>query len=208
MGPNARTRATAAFLALSFVTRGATLTAHQDTTWAVIVDASRYWYNYRHSVNALAFYEVLKSHGVPDHNILLLLADYPASDPRNRFPGQLFFDRAVGQSVAGADVSVDIRGHAVNAASFLRILTGQNSRGSSTDLHLESTRTSRVLLYITGHGGDEFLKFSDVDELGSMELGDAIRTMGAKGRFGELLLLVCAPRACCAPTDQPLCRHN
>ena len=60
---------------------------HVDN-WAILVDTSRYWFNYRHSVNALAMYEVVKHLGIPDSHILLFLADYPATDPRNRFPGR------------------------------------------------------------------------------------------------------------------------
>ena len=174
----------------ALVFSGVFLPARGDN-WAVIVDASRYFYNYRHAINALAIYDVVRSQGVPDSNILLYLADYPASDPRNVFPGRLFFDPGTsGRSIAGPDVEVDVRGHGVNAASFIRLLTGQGHADHPRNQVLKSNNESFVLVYLTGHGGDEFLKFSDIDELGAPELGDAFQTMHSKGRYRELLLMV------------------
>jgi hypothetical protein len=46
------------------------------------------------------------------------------------------------------------------------------------------------VLYLTGHGGDEFLKFGDQFELTATELAVAIRQTFALGRCAELLLLV------------------
>lgn len=166
-------------------------TQHSDN-WAILVDTSRYWFNYRHSVNTLAVYEVVKHLGIPDSHILLMLADYPATDPRNRFPGQLFLGNDHAASVAGADVEVDFRGMDVNAHNFLRVLTGKNHAelGVSPSQMLLSSNTSNVLLYMTGHGGDEFLKFHDIDELGSEQLGAAFAEMHVRGMYGELLVII------------------
>ena len=161
--------------------------------WAVLVSTSRYWFNYRHSVNTLAIYEIVKRLGIPDSNILLMLADYPANDPRNRFPGRMYLSNDhSAQSVARDDVEVDFRGPDVNSENFLRVLTGRNHHefGVPPNQKLMSTNTSRVLLYMTGHGGDEFLKFHDVDELTSDSLGAAFSEMHIKGMYGELLFVL------------------
>jgi len=34
--------------------------------WAVLVDSSRFWFNYRHAANVLAFYQTIKRLGIPD----------------------------------------------------------------------------------------------------------------------------------------------
>jgi len=46
---------------------------------------------------------------------------------------------------------------------------------------------------MTGHGGDEFIKFQDAEEISSIEIADAIEQMNEKKRFLVLLekLLVC-----------------
>jgi glycosylphosphatidylinositol transamidase (GPIT) subunit GPI8 len=38
-------------------------------------------------------------------------------------------------------------------------------------------------LYMTGHGGDEFLKFQDSEELQSHDLADAVKQMKEKHRW-------------------------
>ena len=136
-------------------------------------------------------YEVVRSKGIPDSHIILMLAGFPATDPRNRFPGRLFMNTEKRRNVVGPDVGVDASDLGVNVASFLAVLTGQNhQQGVSQNLRLQSNENSSVLVFLTGHGGDQFLKFHDSEELGSPELGAAISTMHARGRYKELLLLL------------------
>jgi len=42
---------------------------------------------------------------------------------------------------------------------------------------------SNVLVYLTGHGGDGFLKFQDSEEITSQELADALEQMWEKRRY-------------------------
>lgn len=56
--------------------------------------------------------------------------------------------------------------------------------------HLLSDASSNILLYLTGHGGDGFLKFQDNEEIGSRDLGDAIGQMWEKRRYGRMLVMV------------------
>ena len=41
----------------------------------MLVCASRYWFNYRHIANTLSMYRTVKRLGIPDSNIILMLAD-------------------------------------------------------------------------------------------------------------------------------------
>lgn len=92
--------------------------------WAVVIDTSRYYYNYRHASNALSFYRSLKRLGVPDDQILLWLADDVACDPRNPDPGRIINDRRTRLDLYGNEVEVDFRGEEVTVDNFLRMLTG------------------------------------------------------------------------------------
>ena len=49
---------------------------------------------------------------------------------------------------------------------------------------------SNLLLFLTGHGGKEFLKFQDASELSSHDLADALAQMHEKRRFKEVFLMV------------------
>lgn len=48
---------------------------------------------------------------------------------------------------------------------------------------LLSDSQSNVLIYLTGHGGDGFLKFQDAEELTNQDVADAIETMWQQNRF-------------------------
>jgi Peptidase C13 family len=42
--------------------------------WAVLVDTSRFWFNYRHVANVLSVYRSVKRLGIPDNQIILMVA--------------------------------------------------------------------------------------------------------------------------------------
>jgi len=88
------------------------------------------------------------------------------------------------------DVQVDYSGPACNIDSFLRLLTGRHLPGTPLQQRLRSGPRSKVLLYLTGHGGDEFLKFHDQEELSAADLAIALRQMWLQRRYQELLLIV------------------
>jgi phosphatidylinositol glycan class K len=203
--------------AMACTAAGSSGSAHSGDTWAVILSSSRYWLNYRHSANALAVYQAVRRLGLPDSRILLMLADQPGCSPRNVHPGQLYLspggrtagDRSTtnatcagddasglpGNLLAG-DVEVDFRGRETSVDALLRVLTGRHPAGTPASKRLDSGPTSRVLLYLTGHGGDEFLKFHDQEELLAADLASAVRQMAAAGRYGELLLLADTCQVC------------
>ena len=41
--------------------------SHHTNNWAVLVCASRYWFNYRHVANTLAVYRSVKKLGIPGY---------------------------------------------------------------------------------------------------------------------------------------------
>lgn len=55
-----------------------------------------------------------------------------------------------------------------------------------------------MLVYLTGHGGAEFLKFQDQFEITSQDIADALGQMREKRRYRELLFMV---DTCQARTD-------
>ncbi|TVU33109.1 hypothetical protein EJB05_24894 [Eragrostis curvula] len=147
--------------------------AMHNNNWAVLVCTSRFWFNYRHMANTLSLYRTVKRLGIPDERIILMLADDMACNPRNSYPAQ-----------------VDYRGYEVTVENFLRVLTGRHESAVPRSKRLLSDEGSHILLYMTGHGGDEFLKFQDSEELQSHDLADAVKQMKEKLRFKELLIMV------------------
>lgn len=80
------------------------------------------------------------------------------------------------------DIEVDYRGYEVTAENFVRLLTDRLDSSIPRNKRLLSDQQSNVLIYLTGHGGDGFLKFQDSEELTEVDLADAIETMREQRR--------------------------
>ncbi|KAJ4462278.1 putative GPI-anchor transamidase [Paratrimastix pyriformis] len=157
--------------------------------WAILVDTSRYWFNYRHIANTLSVYRTVKRLGIPDSNIILMLADDMACNPRNSYPGCVFNNPDHRLNLYGDSIEVDYRGSEVTIENFLRVLTGRHQGWVPRSKRLLSDPQSNILLYMTGHGGNEFLKFQDQVEITSQDIADAIQVMKDQRRFHRLLFL-------------------
>ncbi|CAB4058610.1 PIGK [Lepeophtheirus salmonis] len=158
--------------------------------WAVLVDTSRFWFNYRHVANVLSIYRSVKRLGIPDSQIILMIADDMACNPRNPRPGTVFNNANQHIDVYGEDVEVDYRGYEVTVENFIRLLTGRLPESTPRSKRLLSDAGSNVLIYMTGHGGDGFLKFQDSEEVTNIELADAFEQMRSKKRYNEIFFMI------------------
>lgn len=130
--------------------------------------------------------------GVPDERIILMLADCATCDPRLFSPGKLWFrpGMVLNDPDNEEETVIDYRDMEVSADSVLRVLTGNVPRGMSGSQVLGSGPNSNVLVFLTGHGGDRFLKFHDQSELMAADLGSAIEYMHRMKRFKDLLVIL------------------
>lgn len=177
------------FLALCF-SLFQSIYANKSDNWAIIVDTSRFWFNYRHAANALAVYRSVKRLGIPDSHIILMLADDFACNARNPFPGKIYHDKSRLLDVYGQDVEVDYRGEEVTVHNLIRVLTDRVEEGTPSSKRILSNQNSNVLIYLTGHGGADFIKFQEQEELTSDDLADAIHQMNLANRYHEILLVI------------------
>uniref|UniRef100_A0A093V901 GPI-anchor transamidase n=1 Tax=Talaromyces marneffei PM1 TaxID=1077442 RepID=A0A093V901_TALMA len=168
----------------------AAVSGEHTSNWAVLVSTSRFWFNYRHLANVLSLYRTVKRLGIPDSQIILMLPDDMACNPRNAFPGTVYSnaDRAV--DLYGENIEVDYRGYEVTVENFIRLLTDRLDEDVPRSKRLGSDAGSNVLVYMTGHGGDRFLKFQDSEEIGAWDLADAFGQMWEKKRYHELLFMI------------------
>lgn len=148
--------------------------------------------------NTLAMYRTIKRLGIPDSNIILMLADDVACNARNSFPATVYASAGRKLDLYGEGIEVDYRGYEVTVESFLRLLTGMSLRPSqmgNTDpglgrheSHVPASKrlltdsSSNVFIYMTGHGGNEFLKFQDNEEVSAFDIADAVEQMWEKRR--------------------------
>ncbi|PHH64848.1 hypothetical protein CDD81_3914 [Ophiocordyceps australis] len=176
--------------ALGWAMMAAGVGAEHTSNWAVLVCTSRFWFNYRHLANVLSMYRTVKRLGIPDSQIILMLPDDMACNPRNAFPGTVYSnsDRAV--DLYGDNIEVDYRGYEVTVENFIRLLTDRVGAEMPRSKRLLTDDRSNILVYMTGHGGNEFLKFQDAEEIGAYDLADAFEQMWEKKRYHEILFMI------------------
>lgn len=160
---------------------------------AVIVSASKYWFNYRHNSNALSIYRVLKYKGFRDDNIILMLADDFVSNARNPAKNEIYIKPGISNPLQSNDsifdvlnTEVDYRGEDVTVQNFINVLSGRQNSGLPV---LNTDQGSNILIYLTGHGGDEFFKFQDVEEILAEQLANTIAQMNAESLYREILFI-------------------
>ncbi|MCJ1417550.1 glycosylphosphatidylinositol anchor biosynthesis [Xylographa parallela] len=174
---------------LSLLALPSSLATH-TSNWAVLISTSRFWFNYRHLANVLSLYRTVKRLGIPDSQILLLLPDDMACNPRNAFAGSVYNNAARAIDLYGTNIEVDYRGYEVTVEAFIRLLTDRLGADVPRGKRLGSDAGSNVLVYMTGHGGKEFLKFQDSEEIGAWDLADAFEQMWEKRRYREMLFMI------------------
>jgi len=155
--------------------------SNHTSNHAVILSASRYWFNYRHVANALSIYSLVKKHGIPDENIILLLADEIPGNPRNPFKNTISTTGGRYTSLFDESIQIDYRGDDVTVDNIRKVLLGKGDGGRV----LRTDADSNVLIYWTGHGGDSFFKFQDVEEIMAVDIAQILDEM----EYREVLFL-------------------
>ncbi|SCV73278.1 BQ2448_7204 [Microbotryum intermedium] len=164
--------------------------APSTNNWAVLVCSSRFWFNYRHMANTLAMYRTVKRLGIPDSQVILMLADDVACNPRNPFAGTVYSNADRQCDLYGSSIEVDYKGEEVSIETFLRLLSGRFPESTPVNKRLLTDERSNIFIYMTGHGGDEFLKFQDSEEVSAFDLADALGGMWETKRYHEILFMV------------------
>ena len=147
-----------------------------NNNWVVILNTSRYWFNYRHLTNALSIYSIVRKLGINDDHIIFMNAFDYACDSRNRLPGRIYynkkhndidFDSYYDNNINDNDdnlyknIEIDYKGNQVKVSKFINIMIGNHDIDDPYNGKLLSDSNSTILLYLSGHGGDEFLKFQE-----------------------------------------------
>lgn len=139
--------------------------------------------------NLLLMYHQIKRLGIPDDRIILMNGMDVLCDVRNVYPGRIFASVRNTHNLCDDSVEIDYHDEDVTAQNFLGVLTGRNHHARRSQ-QLRSDSFSNVLVFLTGHGGDEFMKFHDTEEISSHDLAHALQEMHVKRRYSKLLLIL------------------
>ena len=93
--------------------------------WAILIDTSAYWFNYRHASNTLSLYQSIKSRGIPDSQIIIMIAEDIACNARNVFPGTIVNNELKRENLVTGEIEVDYRGAEVSVENLIRLLTSK-----------------------------------------------------------------------------------
>jgi legumain len=151
--------------------------------WAVIVAGSNGYENYRHQADACHAYQIVKSKGIPEDNIIMMSYDDVADDEENPFRGKLF--NKPDKDGPGHDVyagcKIDYSKREVTAKNFIAVLTGTASGKS-----LKSTSDDLVFINFVDHGAPGLIAFPST-EVHKKQLQAALSKMAEKKMFKKLV---------------------
>jgi len=152
--------------------------------WAVLVAGSKGWDNYRHQADVAHAYQLLKSNGVPQSNIITMMYDDIANNRKNPTPGKII-NEPNGQDVYEG-VVIDYKGNDVNPANFFDILAGKTMNVGSGKT-LNSGANDHVFINFVDHGAPGLLAFPN-EEMHADDLQKAFDDMHARKRFAKLVM--------------------
>ena len=162
--------------------------------YAVLVQGSHGWNNYRHQADVLNVYQLLRKNGYDDDHIILIIDKALATDSKNPEAGII---RAADD---GPDLMVnamiDYDNATLNPGDISNILLGNQT--ATTPVVLPKDAGQNVLLFWSGHGHNK--ASNGVDELAwrntdygqgmtANKLKETISQMQAGGHYRKLLVL-------------------
>jgi len=145
----------------------------------------------------LSFESFARRWGIPEHQLIHIHAQDQEIDSRNPISGSVFIKDPESDGIGSYsnnliknDMNVDVKGIDTNIERILRILSGRHSGDSSPrEKVLKPNKSSKVFVYLTGHGGDHFMKIRDWKDLQAEDLAVAFDTLKYNYGFDELLWL-------------------
>lgn len=122
--------------------------------YAVLVQGSEGYVNYRHQADVLSVYQALRRGGFPDDHIILIIDADMASHPNNPQPGTVRTSADGPDLLSGTDVLpkavIDYDSRNLSAQDIADILAGRSS--SRLPVVVPQGEGNNVLLYWSGHG--------------------------------------------------------
>ena len=156
-------------------------------THAVLIAGSKSYKNYRHQSDVFTMYQMLRSRGVPDKNIIIFAYDDIVTSRSNPHTGQVMNERD-GINVYPGRNRIDYRGEEVTADNIFKCLLGVSKKRN-----LKSTERDNVLLFFNDHGAPGALalpKHGADGKLFANELNEVINEMAKRKKFGRMLFVI------------------
>lgn len=170
--------------------------------YALLVAASAGWENYRHQADVLKFYKKLKSLGMKDDHIILIMDDDLVNNPSNPYKGELLDYEEISLYES---VKIDYKTSKIHPEDITSILMGEKREG--LDKVVEADSTTNILVFWSGHGSiGRFIWGADsLDEgFSYSEMEDMLQKMSTQKKYRKMLWLVetCFSGSVCSAFDK------
>lgn len=144
--------------------------------YAVLLNSSRGFCNYRHMANVYVFHEVLKQNGFSDEQVIIVSYENQIEDVRNADKRFVYLDedwRIPYSRFCPTESALDI---------FLNTIEGNHPKLK------DMNESSNILMYLCGHGNESFLKFGSMHFMTKDDLMS--RVLRLSSRVNKLLLIL------------------
>ncbi|CAJ0591592.1 unnamed protein product [Cylicocyclus nassatus] len=162
-----------------------------QSIYALLVAGSNGISNYRHQADVAHAYHLLIEKGVPAENIVTMMYDDVAYDPKNPHPGELRNIQNGPDYRKG--MKVDYRTTAVNKYVFEAVLTGNSARAAlygGSGRVLKSTSADNVFIFYSDHGAYNILGMPSGPPITKSDLQNYINAARNAGKFHKLSMYV------------------
>ncbi|KAL3939827.1 MAG: hypothetical protein SGBAC_005528 [Bacillariaceae sp.] len=112
-----------------------------------------------------------------------MIADEYVTNNRNPIKNGMFANGVDKANWYDEETEIDFRGDDVNVQNFIDATLGTSPRS------IQSNSNSSLLIYVTGHGGDQFFKFQDEEEITSQDIANLMDKLSAGEKFGKALFI-------------------
>ncbi|CAG2173005.1 unnamed protein product [Oppiella nova] len=168
---------------------------HEGKTWVLLCSSGFGWDNYQMEADVYHAYQVIRKHGIPDENIIVMHYDDIAYHKQNPTPG-VVINRVNGTDVYKTpyEVPKHYTGDEVTPENFLGALKGDVELEKQGKKVIKSGPNDRIFVFLEDHGGEEIVLFSH-DVLHSLELNAMLKKMHMDNKFSQLVFYLNACEA-------------
>ena len=119
------------------------------------------------------------------------MSEYHACESRNAFPGEIILSEH-GDNIRKCQDNIDLSFQESDFHNYqlLDILRGRKLNQYNGFRQLNSNKNSKILIIITSHGGENFIKVRNFLVVLSDELNRTLNEMYIKGKYKELLFVL------------------
>lgn len=173
---------------LALITSRSTTLAQQaeGKKWIVLVAGSNEYYNYRHQSDVYHAYQLYKTLGIPEENIIVMHYDDIANHRSNPKKGTVInYPDGPNNYV---DIPKDYVGKDVTPKNFLDVLSGKDmGPGKKT---VKSGPNDRIFVFFSDHGSPGLIAFPGFEVLHAKDLIDTIEQMHNANKYKQMVFYI------------------